>query len=54
MEFDLVTNRYLYTDRYIKMKPYFLIIRVIMFGHLEAVMKRWASKNKNFLLIFTV
>jgi hypothetical protein len=24
MEFDLVTNRYLYPDRYIKMMPYFL------------------------------
>jgi sensor histidine kinase YesM len=30
MEFDHVTNRYLYPDRYIKMIPYFLIIKIEM------------------------
>jgi hypothetical protein len=29
MEFDHVTNRYLYPDRYIKMIPYFLNIDML-------------------------
>jgi hypothetical protein len=35
IEFDLVTNRYLYPDRYIKMIPYFLNINCTSVNNLQ-------------------